>query len=109
MAGGGVDPAPPSQGYFEGRFSNGYNFADYLSFDLTGDGSWDRVETYRYFATNDVPGFEHYTQKAGLTSATGALGAFAGGRVKVEVWNAIGVAPTTLGTGNRSTLTLPIG
>ena len=36
LAGGGVDPAPPSQGYFEGRFSNGYNFADYLSLDLTG-------------------------------------------------------------------------
>ena len=36
LAGGGVDPAPPSLGYFEGRFSNGYNFADYLSFDLVG-------------------------------------------------------------------------
>ena len=80
-----------------------------VSYDLTGNGSWDRVETYRYFATNDVPGFEHYTQKVGLGSSTGALGAFAGGQVRVEVWNAIGVAPTTLGTGNRSTLTLPIG
>jgi len=36
LAGGGQDPAPPSLGYFEGRFSNGYNFADYLSFDLFG-------------------------------------------------------------------------
>jgi outer membrane lipase/esterase len=36
LAGGGVDPAPPSQGYFEGRFSNGYNFADYLSIEITG-------------------------------------------------------------------------
>lgn len=34
LAAGGVDPAPPALGYFEGRFSNGYNFADYLSLDL---------------------------------------------------------------------------
>jgi outer membrane lipase/esterase len=26
-----ADPAPPSQGYFNGRFSNGPNFADYVS------------------------------------------------------------------------------
>lgn len=30
-AAGGVDPAPAYAGYYEGRFSNGYNFADYLS------------------------------------------------------------------------------
>lgn len=34
LASGGADPAPPAQGYFQGRFSNGYNFADYLSLDL---------------------------------------------------------------------------
>lgn len=31
------DPAPAAAGYFEGRFSNGYNFADDLSF-LLGNG-----------------------------------------------------------------------
>ena len=36
LATGGVDPAPPSLGYFQGRFSNGFNFADYLSLDLLG-------------------------------------------------------------------------
>ena len=36
IASGGVDPAPPSQGYYEGRFSNGYNFADYLSLSISG-------------------------------------------------------------------------
>jgi len=30
------DPTPASQGYFQGRFSNGYNFADVLSIALTG-------------------------------------------------------------------------
>lgn len=33
-ASGGADPAPASAGYFDGRFSNGYNFADYLSFAI---------------------------------------------------------------------------
>lgn len=30
-AAGGADPAPSTAGYYQGRFSNGYNFADYLS------------------------------------------------------------------------------
>ncbi|MFS0771285.1 SGNH/GDSL hydrolase family protein [Sphingomonas sp. 1P08PE] len=32
----GEDPAPASLGYFAGRFSNGYNFADYLSVGING-------------------------------------------------------------------------
>src|SRR5262245_12994601 len=45
-----------------------------ISYDLTGNGSWDRLETYHYFATDPVPGFEHYTQAAGLASTTGTPG-----------------------------------
>ncbi|MEU7961283.1 glycosyl hydrolase [Micromonospora humida] len=78
-----------------------------VSYDLTGDGTFDRVETYRYFATDPVPGYEHYTQNAGLQSATGTLGNLSGGTVKVEVWSAIGVNPSTLGTGNQSVVKLP--
>lgn len=33
---GGPDPAPASQGYYQGRFSNGYNFADWLSLGVEG-------------------------------------------------------------------------
>ncbi|MDP1026201.1 SGNH/GDSL hydrolase family protein [Sphingomonas sp. KR1UV-12] len=33
---GGADPAPAALGYFDGRFSNGYNFADYLSLGISG-------------------------------------------------------------------------
>ncbi|MER5474248.1 hypothetical protein [Streptomyces sp. NPDC002685] len=33
-----------------------------LSYDCSGDGIWNRVETYRYFATDPVAGWEHYTK-----------------------------------------------
>ncbi|UCM86457.1 glycoside hydrolase family 16 protein [Streptomyces marincola] len=78
-----------------------------VSYDRTGDGSWERVETYTYFATDPVPGWEHYTQARGLRSATGSHGDLAGGRVRVEVWNAIGGASSLLGTGNRSFVRIP--
>lgn len=78
-----------------------------VSYDHTGDGSWDRTETYHYFATDPVPGFEHYTHARGLQSATGSHADLDNGRVRVEVWNAIGNGTSTLGTGNRSTVTIP--
>ena len=37
------------------------------------------METYRYFATDPVTGYEHYTQNAGLSSATGTFGALSNG------------------------------
>ncbi|QDQ09959.1 glycoside hydrolase family 16 protein [Streptomyces spectabilis] len=80
-----------------------------VSYGRTGDGSWDRTETYRYFATDPVPGYEHYTQVQGLKSATGEHGTMRGGTVRVEVWNAIGNGPSTLGTGNQSFVRIPFG
>ncbi|WP_416237313.1 glycoside hydrolase family 16 protein [Streptomyces marinisediminis] len=80
-----------------------------VSYDRTGDGSWERTETYRYFATDPAPGYEHYTQERGLRSATGDHGDMRGGTVRVEVWNAIGDGPSTLATGDRSLLRLPFG
>lgn len=78
-----------------------------ISYDLTGNGSWERVETYRYFATDPVPGWERYTQAAGLHSSTGSLGNLRNGTVRVEVWSAIGNNPSTLGVGNQSVIRLP--
>lgn len=77
------------------------------SYDFTGNGSWDRVETYRYFATDPVPGWERYRQTTGLHSSSGTLASFSNGKVLVEVWSAIGNGPTTLGTANQSYLRLP--
>ncbi|TDC42289.1 glycosyl hydrolase [Micromonospora sp. KC213] len=78
-----------------------------ISYDLTGDGTVDRVETYRYFATDPLPGYEHYTQSAGLLSSTGSPGNLSNGTVKLEVWSAIGANPTTLGIGDQSLVRLP--
>ncbi|SCF32468.1 beta-1,3-glucanase family protein [Micromonospora mirobrigensis] len=78
-----------------------------ISYDLTGDGTVDRSETYAYFATDPVPGWEHYRQSQGLRTASGAYGDLAGGTVTVEVWNAIGATPTSLGVGDSSRIVLP--
>jgi hypothetical protein len=67
---------------------------------LPGDGSWDRLETDRYFATDPVPGWEHYGQQAGLLSSSGALGDLRNGRVRVEVWSPLGATTNALGVGN---------
>ncbi|MEH0843736.1 beta-1,3-glucanase family protein [Micromonospora sp. CPCC 205711] len=78
-----------------------------VSYDLTGDGTVDRVETYAYFATDPVPGGEHYRQTQGIRSASGALGDLAGGTVTIEVWNAIGATPTSLAVGDAARVDLP--
>ena len=80
-----------------------------LSYDLTGNGSWDRVETFRYFATDPVPGAENYTQQTGLASVTGSWGDLDGGTVQVEIWSALsgpGASPTV---ASSSSVSLPFG
>lgn len=70
-----------------------------LTFDFNGDGATDRTETYRYLATNDVPGWEYYSQTQGLSSASGSYADFNGGSVIAEIWNAIGNSAVTLDDG----------
>ncbi|GAA3967357.1 glycoside hydrolase [Thermobifida alba] len=70
-----------------------------VSYDLDGDGSFDRVETYRYFATNDLPGWETYSQAQGLQSATGTLGDLEGGTIRLELWSALGSQASRVRTG----------
>ncbi|MFP8886249.1 glycosyl hydrolase [Streptomyces mangrovi] len=79
-----------------------------VSYDLTGDGTFDRVETFRYFATDPIPGWEEYSSaRQGLHSASGELGDLDGGTVRVEVWSALGNGPSTIQVGSGSVLTIP--
>ncbi|MFE8938382.1 glycosyl hydrolase [Streptomyces sp. NPDC007872] len=79
-----------------------------ISYDLTGDGTFDRTETYQYFATDPVTGWEEYAQSRGLKSATGTLGNLRGGTVRLEVWSAIGNGDARLQTGtDRSVVVIP--
>ncbi|MBB0246676.1 family 16 glycosylhydrolase [Streptomyces alkaliphilus] len=80
-----------------------------ISYDHTGNGTWDRTETYRYFATDPEPGWERYTESRGLASSAGSHSDLVNGRVRVEIWNAIGNGPSTVGIGNLSTVTIPHG
>ncbi len=80
-----------------------------VSYDLTGDGSWERVETYRYFATDPVPGDETYAQSAGLASSSGSLGDLRSGTVRVEVWSALGAGTPSIRTGPSAEVRLPLG
>ncbi|WP_156724801.1 glycosyl hydrolase [Streptomyces apocyni] len=79
-----------------------------VSYDLTGDGDFERTETYTYFATDPVNGWEEYTQSRGLKAASGALGDLKGGTVRLEVWSAIGNGTSSLRTGTAtSVLVIP--
>ncbi|KDN80704.1 hypothetical protein [Kitasatospora cheerisanensis] len=86
-----------------------------VSYDFDGNGTVDRTETYRYFATDPVPGWERYgATAAGLQSSTGGpLANLSNGTVRIEVWPALGSAPAQLRTGatqsqgNASVLRLP--
>ncbi|WP_422770497.1 glycosyl hydrolase [Plantactinospora sp. WMMC1484] len=84
-----------------------------ISYDFTGSGSYGRVETYAYFATDPVPGTESYTQAAGVRGTSGSFAPMTGGCLRLELWNAIGSAPTTVrvdataAQGAQSTVTIP--
>ncbi|WP_139491767.1 glycosyl hydrolase [Brevibacillus dissolubilis] len=85
-----------------------------VSYDFTGDGTYDRLETYNYFATNDITGLEDYNQTRGLQSATGSFANLVNGKVRVELWSAIGNGTTntirtdaTSTNGNQSKLVIP--
>ncbi|MFD7609900.1 glycosyl hydrolase [Streptomyces sp. NPDC059828] len=86
----------------------GYAQQARVSYDLTGDGTFDRVETFRYFATDPITGWEDYSSaRQGALSASGTLGDLNGGTIRVEVWSALGNGPSTIQVGTGSVLTTP--
>lgn len=86
-----------------------------VSYDFTGDGTWDRFDQYHYYAVNDVAGWEDLAQDSrdGLAFSVGAFAALTNGNVQIEVWSALGNSPVqlrtgaTLAEGRVSTLTIP--
>ncbi len=99
--------------YLDSLTAVGNGIAVRVSYDFTGDGTWDRVETYNYFPTDPVAGYELYTQARGLVSATGTFANLSNGKVRIEIWNAIGNntslvrTSATSGNGQQSTITIP--
>ncbi|WP_435165842.1 glycosyl hydrolase [Paenibacillus glycanilyticus] len=84
-----------------------------VTYDFNGNGSATRVETYGYFATNDVTGWEDYTQGGGPTSAAGSFANMNNGTITIKVWSAIGNGASSLrvnassANGQQSTVTIP--
>ena len=84
-----------------------------VSYDFTGDGTYDRLETYNYFPTDPVAGYELYTQAQGQSAATGTFANLSNGKVKLELWNvfnsnsALIRTSATSANGQQSTVTIP--
>jgi hypothetical protein len=83
-----------------------------VSYDFTGNGTWDRFELFSYFPTNASVDWEAF-QSGAFQSATGSFANLSGGKVRVELWNALGNGPVKLRTGapaadaNVSRIALP--
>jgi hypothetical protein len=84
-----------------------------VSYDFDGDGAADRIETYAFFASNDVFNWESYTAGHGLVSSVGEFENLDGGSVQIDVWNVIGNADVALltdtldGEPTQAVLTIP--
>ncbi|WP_254240377.1 glycosyl hydrolase [Allokutzneria sp. A3M-2-11 16] len=112
---GSVDPAKQTQ--FSLNVDSGTGVGNgvqaRISYDPNGSGNYPRTETYRYFATDPVTGWENYTQAAGLQSQSGTVTNLANGCVKLEIWSAIGSGTTSLrasateAEGRQSTVVIP--
>jgi len=65
-----------------------------VSYDWTGDGSWDRTELFGVFTPNNIPDFENWNvigapaPKGKLAGSTGAWNNLVGGSVRLQLWSA---------------------
>ena len=76
-----------------------------VSYDLTGDGSFDRVETYKYFATDPEPGTRAVHPGRGSAEQQRSCSVNSShGTVQLEVWSALGEGGTTLDLADSSVL-----
>lgn len=73
--------------YLDSQTGVGNGIQARISYDFTGDNTYDRVETYSYFPTDPVNGFETYTQTWGAApTSTGSFSNLTNGKVKLELW-----------------------
>lgn len=70
-----------------------------VSYDWTGDGTWDRTEIIGVFTPNDIPNYEQW-HAIGLPAPKGQLAAHNGGwsnlengTVRLQVWSAYPTYP----------------
>ena len=84
-----------------------------VSYDFNGDDVFDLTDIYNYFPTNDATDWEEYNQSRGIESHNGTFADMQNGKVKIEVWNAIGNNIQELrtsansGEGSQSAITIP--
>lgn len=57
-----------------------------LVYDFNGDGTSVRTELYNTFPTDNVPGFETYSEQRGLWSSKGGFANFVGGTITARIW-----------------------
>ncbi|CAM3851972.1 glycosyl hydrolase [Kibdelosporangium persicum] len=78
-----------------------------ISYAPTGS-TYTRTETYHYFATDPINGWEIYTHNAGQRATSGTPQSFSNGCIRLEVWNAIGNVATSLRVNDgQSRLVIP--
>jgi hypothetical protein len=76
-----------------------------INFDFDGNAVVDRTETYNYFATNDIAGWEVYSQDQQLVAQSRHYADFIGGSLTVDIWNTFGGGDVHLKAG--ASLVLP--
>ena len=86
-----------------------------IRYDFDGNGSFDRTESYNPFPTNDLDGWEIYTEsnRGGLQSATAGFSNLSNGTIQIEIRYAhfVGASDVrtsaTSGDGQQSALEIP--
>tara|TARA_R110002049_G_scaffold2750_2_gene21595 strand:- start:437004 stop:442349 length:5346 start_codon:yes stop_codon:yes gene_type:complete len=99
--------------YLDAGQSGGNATQARVRYDFDGDGTDDRVETYDYFATDPVDGWQSYFEAAGLMSQSGLFADFNNGSVRLELWKAFGSGDVlvrtgaTMAQGQQSAIVIP--
>uniref|UniRef100_A0A4Y8PPU1 Uncharacterized protein n=1 Tax=Paenibacillus athensensis TaxID=1967502 RepID=A0A4Y8PPU1_9BACL len=69
-----------------------------IVYDFHGDGTLVKTETYNYFATDPVTGWELYNETRNISPgfSSGSFANMVNGKITVKIWNAIGNTSTSV-------------